>query len=138
MKIYKLYLEAFRDSYKGYWASLESAVDNLHSHEDFLKVVRWNINIKYHNSDKGMYSAPDQNLLYSLRPVVKIGKGKDTLEVSMPGLRINRTAIKEVPEIKVPGQPYQPAKRITEDLDPLILGDEVIAIIYGDEIIVNS
>lgn len=134
MKIFHVRLDSFKYAYDGHWSSLEKAMELLPKDANFRRALEWNHPC---NDDKaGKYKDYEHNK--NIVPVITIDpKFERHFIITIPGFKWSMSRVDVVPEVKEPGQPYQPAQSTRVALDP-VFEDITIGTAYWYEIPVDE
>lgn len=106
--IYRLDYDAFNHTYQGCWSSIDEAISKLPDCTRFRRALRWNMGRDIEDGDTRWL--PDHDHNHTIRPVITKISDID-LEVVCPGFRWFEVRYTVTPEVKIPGQPYQPETR---------------------------
>lgn len=113
MHIYKLYLDTFKHSYRGYWSDLEKAIAILPDCPRFKQAITW-LGPRYREENDLIYS-PFYEHNSKIKPKLVIvenarGYAETLIEIWLENHRTNVSKKVTIQEVKVEGQPYQPTK----------------------------
>lgn len=135
-KIYRVTFDSFKQSYEGYFSSLDRAAELLPTCRDFLRALRWELPRPDSKPDAdGVIRDLDWQSLENIQPEIIIHE--DRLRVILRNVQINLTKRFESPEVKTPGEPYIPAKTSYEKLPPEFKDIEPCRTIYYQEIFLD-
>lgn len=122
MQIYELYLYSYRRSYRGYWSSIDKAIELLPDCARFRESIRWDMPSS--RQEGALYFEPHYKTNHEIRPTL-IQKGLQ-IEIWIKGHVTSVTEITELPEIKKAGEPYIPAmtnkKPLPDVIEDIMIG----------------
>jgi hypothetical protein len=116
--IYELYIDTFKYSYKGYWSSVEKALEELDDCAAFRRAMLWRRPQDIYDTLRSLVSDNNHNesLPFQFQKIDDY-----TIQIVKSNFKWVTTTYKEVPEIKVEGQPYKaPSKEIVNQTEEFI------------------
>jgi hypothetical protein len=110
MKVYKLYLDTFKYSYKGYWSSLEIAAKELPKCKKFLYAVQW-LHKPSYEVVKDLEFSPNWDINKNIQVQVYLNSLDGyKLHVFIPGWTRDVYKLAKLAEVKEPGKIYSSEK----------------------------